>query len=327
MKLVIALPHRFPLWDAPPWFAEKLRAEFPDLRVVQMASYVAIEQEISDADIVLSRELKPAQVQAAKSLKWIHSAAAAVHALMIPEIIQSKIIVTNATAVHGPVVAEHALAMILAIARRIDLAVKAQTQHIWKQEEIWVANPPPRDIEGSTLLVVGLGQIGRPLAQKAKALGMRVIAVREHPERGAEGADEVHASKDLLKVLPQADFVMLCPPITPETKAAFGREQLAAMKPDAFLLNVGRGALIDEPALIEVLREHRIGGAALDVTTIEPLPPDSPLWALDNCMITPHNGGISPKLWERQYIFFTDNLRRFQAGQPLLGLVDKTRGY
>jgi len=327
MKLVIALPHRFPLWDAPPWFAERLRAEFPDLRVVQMTDYTTLAQEISDADIVLGRELKPAQVKAAKKLKWIHSAAAAVHTLMIPEIVQSDVIVTNATAVHGPVVAEHALAMILAIARRIDLAVKAQTQHTWKQEEIWTTNPPPRDIAGSTLLVVGLGQIGRPLAQKAKALGMRVIAVREHPERGADGADEVYASSELRRVLPLADFVMLCPPVTPDTKEAFGREQLAVMKPDAYLLNVGRGALIDEPALIEALQQRRIGGAALDVTSVEPLPPDSPLWGLDNCMITPHTGGISPKLWERQYIFFTENLRRFLAGKPLLGLVDKSRGY
>src|SRR3954469_741566 len=114
MKLVIALPHRFPLWDAPPWFADKLKAEFPNLRVAQLTSYSTLEQEIADADIALTRELKPAQVRAAKQLKWIHSAAAAVHALMIPEIIHSDIIVTNATAVHGHVVAEHALAMILA---------------------------------------------------------------------------------------------------------------------------------------------------------------------------------------------------------------------
>jgi phosphoglycerate dehydrogenase-like enzyme len=327
MKLVIALPHRFALWDAPAWFAERLAADFPVVKVVQLTDYTKLDEEIADADIALTRELKPKQVRAAKRLKWIHSAAAAVHALMIPEIIHSDIIVTNASSVHGPVVAEQALAMILAIARRFDLSVKAQTQHKWLQEEIWTAEPPPRDIAGSTLLVIGLGSIGRPLAQKAKLLGMRVIAVREHPERGTDGADEVHASSDLLRLLPQADFVMLCAPVTPQTNAAFGREQLAAMKGDAYVLNVGRGALIDEPALIETLRERRIGGAALDVTTIEPLPADSPLWSLDNCMITPHTAGISPKLWERQYILFSDNLRRFLAGEPLLGLVDKARGY
>ena len=327
MKVVIAVPHRFELWDAPPCFPERLRKDFPQLEVVQLKSYATLEHEIADADIVLTRELKPHQVRAAKKLKWIYSTAAAVHALMIPEIVNSEIQITNATPVHGPVVAEHALAMILAIARRIDLAVKAQTRHQWTQEEIWVAQPGPRDIEGSTLLIIGLGQIGTPLARKAKALGMRVFAVRDHPEKGAEAAEAVYGTADLLRVLPEADFVMLCPPVTPATKHAFGREQFAAMKRDAYILNVGRGALIDEPALIDALRNHSIGGAALDVTSVEPLPPDSPLWALDNCMITPHTAGISPKLWERQYAYFTENLRRFLAGQPLVSVVDKARGY
>jgi phosphoglycerate dehydrogenase-like enzyme len=327
MKLVIAIPHRFVLWDAPPWFSERLRTEFPDLQVVQLASYEPLEHEIADADIALCRELRPSQVRAAKKLRWIHSAAAAVHALMIPEILDSDIIITNASAVHGPVVAEHAMAMIMAIARRVDLAVKAQTRHQWKQEEIWISTPPPRDIAGSTLLVVGLGQIGTPLVRHAKALGMRVLAVREHPERGTGGADAVYATSDLNRILPEADFVMLCAPVTPATQRAFGREQFAAMNPNAYILNVGRGALIDEPALIDALREHRIGGAALDVTTVEPLPADSPLWDLDNCMITPHTAGISPKLWERQCIYFTGNLRRFLAGEPMQGLVDKAKGY
>lgn len=327
MKLVIAIPHRFPLWDAPVWFSERLRSEFPELEVVQLSSYESLECEIADADIALCRELKPNQVRAARKLRWIHSAAAAVHGLMIPEIVNSDLIVTNASAVHGPVVAEHAMAMIMAIARRFDLAVKAQTRHQWNQEEIWISALAPRDIEGSTLIVVGLGQIGTPLVRHAKALGMRVLAVREHPERGPAGADAVYAPSDLSRILPEADFVMLCAPLTPDTQHAFGREQFAAMKSDSYILNVGRGALIDEPTLIDALRERRIGGAALDVTTVEPLPPDSPLWDFDNCMITPHTAGISPKLWERQYIYFTGNLRRFLAGQPMQGLVDKAKGY
>jgi phosphoglycerate dehydrogenase-like enzyme len=327
MKLVIAIPHRFPLWDAPASFSERLRREFPGLAVVHLDNYATLEHELADADIVISRGLKPEQVRAAKKLKWIYSAAAAIHPLMIPEIVNSNILVSNASAVHGPVVAEHAMAMIMAIGRRIDLAVKAQTRHRWTQEEIWVSTPPPRDIAGSTLLVVGLGHIGTPLVRHAKAIGMRVLAVREHPERGAEGADAVYATGDLQRILPEADFVLLCAPVTPATERAFARQQFAAMTGDAYILNVGRGALIDEPALIEALREHRIGGAALDVTSEEPLPADSPLWDLDNCMITPHTAGISPKLWERQYTYFTGNLRRFLAGQPLLGLVDKAKGY
>ncbi len=327
MKLVIAIPHRFALWDAPAWFAERLRAEFPGLVVVQLADYQDLEREITDAEIALARELKPKQVLAARKLRWIYSPAAAVHALMIPEIVKSDIVITNASAVHGPVVAEQAMAMIMAIARRFDIALKAQTRHQWMQEESWISVPPPRDIAGSTLIVVGLGKIGTPLVRHTKALGMRVIAVREHPERGAEGADAVYGTGDLTRILPEADFVLLCTPVTPETQGAFGREQFAAMKPDAYILNVGRGALIDEPALINALRGHRIGGAALDVTTEEPLPAESPLWDLDNCMITPHTAGISPKLWERQYIYFKQNLQRFLKGEPLHGQVDKAKGY
>jgi phosphoglycerate dehydrogenase-like enzyme len=276
---------------------------------------------------VICRALRPAQARAARKLRWIYSAAAAIHGLMIPEIVSSKVVITSASWVHGPAVAEHAIAMLTAVARRIDLAVKAQTRHEWRQEEIWVSRPGPRELAGATLLVVGLGHIGNPVARHAKALGMRVLAVREHPERGAENADAVYATGDLLQVLPQADYVLLCAPVTPATTQAFGRQQFAAMKHDAFILNVGRGALIDEPALVDTLRAHRIGGAALDVATEEPLPKDSPLWDLDNCMITPHTGGISPQLWDRQYIYFTDNLRRFLSGQPLLSVVDKTRGY
>jgi phosphoglycerate dehydrogenase-like enzyme len=327
MKLVIAIPHRFSLWDAPQWFSERLREDFPQFTVVHLAKYERLEQEIPDAEVVMARSLRPQQVRVAKKVRWIHSAAAAVHGLMIPEILNSDILVTHASAVHGPVVAEHALAMILAVARRIDLAVKAQTRREWMQEQIWVSEPGPRDIAGATLVVVGLGKIGAPLVRHAKALGMRVLAVREHPERGAEGADAVYGTSELNQVLPEADFVMLCAPLTPATQKAFGREQLAAMRKDAFLLNVGRGALIDEAALIVALLERRIGGATLDVTTEEPLPADSPLWELDNCMITPHTAGISPKLWERQYSYFAENLRRFTANEPLLGLVDKAKGY
>lgn len=327
MKVVLAIPHRFELWDAPSWFMERLRRDFVGVEFVQLNDYARLEEEIADADVVITRELKPQQFRAAKQLKWIYCTAAAVHKLLIPEIVQSDILVTNAAPVHGSVVAEHAMGMIFALARRIDMAVRAQTRHQWTQEEIWSAQPGPRDLEGATLLVVGLGHIGAPLVRHAKAFGMRVIAVREHPERGNGGADDVVGTSGLLRVLPQADYVMLCAPVTSETRQGFGREHFAAMKSDACILNVGRGALIDEPALIEALRARTIGGAGLDVTSEEPLPANSPLWALDNCMITPHTAGISPRLWERQFSYFSENFRRFLAGQPLLATVDKARGY
>jgi phosphoglycerate dehydrogenase-like enzyme len=159
-------------------------------------------------------------------------------------------------------------------------------------------------------------------------LGMRVIAVREHPEKEKpQYVGEVLPTSRLHDLLEQSDYVVLSAPVTSETTGMIGSRQLAAMKPHAFLLNVGRGPLINEAALIEVLRQHKIGGAALDVFDQEPLPPDSPLWDLEDLLVTAHTAGISEKMWERHYEIFSENVRRYFVGQPLLGLVDKTSGY
>ena len=159
-------------------------------------------------------------------------------------------------------------------------------------------------------------------------MGMRVIAVREHPQKATPpNVDEVFPSSRLLDVLARSDYVVLSVPVTPQTTGMIGPEQLATMKASGCLINVGRGPLINEAALIEALRERKIAGAALDVFDEEPLPPDSPLWDLDNLLITPHTAGASEKMWERHYSLFSDNLRRYLSGQPLLGLVDKQRGY
>jgi len=328
LKLVIALHHRFDLWVAPPWFAERLRREFPGLDVVDLHGYSGIEQQIPDADIAIAWSLRPDQFRLAKRLRWIHSTAAAVHQLMFPELIESKVILTNARDVHGPVVAEHVIALIFSLAKRIPQAVVLQQQHNWGQKVMWESYPRPREVAGATLGLVGLGAIGRAVAHSASSLGMKVIAAREHPEKQAPpDVVQVFPSSQIDQLLALSDYVVLCAPVTPSTQGLMNAARLAKMKPDACLINVSRGPLIDEPALADALREHRIGGAALDVFTKEPLPPDSPLWDLDNLLITPHTAGLTEKIWERQYALYCDNLRRFLAGQPLLGLVDKRKGY
>lgn len=326
-KLLILTYHRLQLWIAPPWFAERLRKEFPQLEIAQSNSYENVEQEIADAEIMFGISLRPEQFLAAKKLRWIHSQAAAVHQLMFPELVNSKVIVTNARDVHGPVVAEQVIAMIFALAKQIPAAVRFQQKHEWGQGEISTLESP-REIAGATVGLVGLGSIGRNVAKHVVALGMRVIAVREHPEKDKpENVDEVWPSSQLLELLRHSDYVVLSVPVTPETTGMISREQLAVMKPRARLINVGRGPLIDEAALIDALRERRIAGAALDVFDKEPLPPDSPLWDLDNLLITPHTAGISEKMWERHYALFSQNVRRYLSGQTLLGMVDKQRGY
>ena len=327
-KLLILTYHRLELWIAPPWFAERLRREFPDLGVDQLNSYENVEQHLADVEILFGISIRPEQFIAAKKLRWIHSQAAAVHQFMFPELVNSDVTLTNARDVHGPVVAEQVIAMMFALAKRIPAAVRFQQKHEWAQDAFSSGRSHSRELAGATLGLVGLGSIGRKVATHAAALGMRVIAVREHPEKEKpQHVDEVLPTSKLQELLAQSDYVVLSAPVTAQTTGMIGARQLAAMKPDAFLLNVGRGPLIDEAALVEVLRQHKIGGAALDVFDQEPLPPNSPLWDLEDLLITPHTGGISENMWERHYALFSDNLHRYLSGQPLLGLVDKSSGY
>jgi len=183
------------------------------------------------------------------------------------------------------------------------------------------------EINGSRVVVIGLGSIGREFARRARALGARVIAIREHPERGTETANEVAGMKELDRHLAEADFVVLAAPLTVGTQALINRERLLLMKGSAYLINVSRGPLIDDDALIAALESEQIAGAALDVFAEEPLPPSSPYWDLPNVLITPHTAAVTPKLWERHYRQISANVRRFLAGEPLEGVVDKTQGY
>lgn len=327
MKLVIVIYHRFSLWAAPEWFAERLRSEFPDLEVVHLRSYANLGDHVVDADILMTWSIRAEQVKSARRLKWIYSPAAAVHALLIPEIVNSDIVVTNGSDVHGGVVAEHAISLVLAMAKRLPSAVLHQRDKRWAQEELWNESPRPREVKGATLLVIGLGGIGRGVAEMATGLGMHVLAVRENPLKGAGAAHEVFAFEQLDEVLPRADFVVVAAPLTGKTRGCIAAPQFARMKRDAYFVNVSRGVLVDEPALVEALRNGTIGGAALDVFAEEPLSQESALWSLPNVLITPHSAGLTDKQWERHYELFSENLRRFRAGKPLLSTVDKRRGY
>ena len=326
-KLLIATHHRLELWIAPEWFADRLRKEFTEFEVVRIANDAVVEK-LPDTEIVFTFSLNPEQLGIARKLRWIHSPAAAVHQFLFSEFVNGDVILTNAREVHGAVVAEQVIAMIFAMAKRIPQAMRFQQQRIWGQENIWELDGGPREIAGATLGLVGLGSIGRNVARHAAGLGMRVIAVRQHVDGPKpESVHEVLPTSRINEMLSAADYVVLAAPVTPATQHMIGREQLAKMKSDAFLINVGRGSLIDEPALIETLRERKIGGAALDVFDQEPLPAESPFWDLDNLLIMPHTAGMTAKLWERHYTLFSENLRRYLSGQPLLGLVDKKAGY
>jgi phosphoglycerate dehydrogenase-like enzyme len=295
--------------------------------VVHLPTYDRMSEEIPDTDILIGWSMKPEQFVSAPGLKWIHSPAAAVHQLMFPELIKSNVILTNSGDVHGPVVAEHVIAVLLGLAKRLPQAIYYQQKKYWAQETLWQEQPRPREAMGATVGVVGMGSIGREFTARAKALGMRVLAVRENPQKGLSGADAVYPTVDIDAVLRESDYVVLCTPMTPSTTKLINAARLACMKNDSYLINVGRGQLVDESALIEALHNHKIAGAALDVFVEEPLPPDSPFWELDNVLITPHTAAVTDRLWERHYQLIRENLTRFLAGKPLLNEIDKRRGY
>jgi phosphoglycerate dehydrogenase-like enzyme len=327
MKTLIVHYHSFELWHAPSWIRERLQQDFPGHQFIQLQNYDRVPQEIADTDVFIGLSLRPEQFAAAKRLRWIHSPAAAVHQLMYPELIKSSVALTNSTGVHGPVVAEHAIALLLALAKRLPQAMQYQAKHEWSQNQLWQGSPRPREVADSTVLVIGMGSIGREFAARAKALGLRIMAIRENPAKGLDGADAVYGSAQIDEVLPQADYVLLCTPVTPATTGIMNAARLGKMKPDAYLINVARGPLIDEAALLDTLQHRRIAGAALDVFNQEPLLADSPFWSLDNILITPHTAAVTDRLWERHYRLIVDNMKRFLAGERLLNEVDKTRGY
>jgi len=326
-KLVACIRHAFDQWRFPAWLAEEIRRRYPGITVVHLEDTSHLADEIADADIFAGWTLKPEQFARAAKLKWIHATAAGVDQLMYDEVRRSPVVITNSSSVLTLPMAEHTLGLVLALARRIPSAVRYQEKRHWAQQEIWDETPHPRELSGSTLVVVGYGAIGREVGRRVHALGMKVIGVKRDPTRGGEHADRVVAVENLEQVLGEGDFVVLATPVTPATQRLFGQKQFAAMKPSAYFINIARGILVDTDALVAALEGRVIAGAAIDVAEREPLVPESPLWTAPNLLITPHLAAVSEPLWQRHAALLFENLDRWFAGRELLNRVDKERGY
>jgi phosphoglycerate dehydrogenase-like enzyme len=238
-----------------------------------------------------------------------------------------EVAMTSASGVHGPNIAEHALAMMLMFARRLPLYFRHQIAGRWDRAVRGRDDPAIQELGGATLAVVGLGHIGELIAEKARVFGMRVIGVRRDAGRPSSAADRVVGLDRLGDVLAEADHVCLSLPLTPGTRHVIDASKLARMKPTAFLYNVSRGGIVDEPALVEALERRRIAGAGLDVFEQEPLAAASPLWRLDNVILTPHVSGVTPRYFDRFAPILAENLRRWMDGRPLLNQYDPARGY
>jgi phosphoglycerate dehydrogenase-like enzyme len=326
-KLVICAWHQFTEWRAPAELAAPLRRRWPRMKVVHVPDYSGLDGELSDTDIFVGWSLRPEQFRLTQRLKWLHCTAAGVNQLLYPELRDSRVVVTNASGVHAPTMAEHTLGMLIALARHFPETVRYQARRHWAQQDLWDAVLKPHELQGRVLLIIGLGAIGRELARRVRPLGMRVWGVTRSGRGDRKLAERILPVKRLDETLPEADYVVLAAPETPETLQLIGARQLAAMKPTAFIVNVARGSLVDEGALIAALSERRIGGAALDVMQQEPLPPESLLWKLENVFLTPHISGVSDQMWPRQAKLLVQNLERWFAGRGLINRVDLKRGY
>jgi phosphoglycerate dehydrogenase-like enzyme len=315
------------VWNLPRAHVDALAAEFPSVSFDSPADRAAADRLLPEADIVLGWGVRRANFASARRLRWIQLTAAGVGGVLFPEMVESPVVVTNARGLHAVSMAEHALAVMLMFARKLHLARDAQRRRHWSQDELWLEPPPFGQLAGSTLGIVGFGAVGRALGERARALGSRVLAVRRHPAGDPAPAHEQWGPERLPDLLQRSDWLVLAAPLTPATRGIIGPPELALMPRHAILVNLGRGALVDEAALTGALTEGRIAGAALDVFQEEPLPEASPLWAMPQVIATPHVSGFGPRFWERTCELFARNLRRYLAGEPLENVVDKQAGY
>jgi phosphoglycerate dehydrogenase-like enzyme len=324
MNVVVAIYSGAAAWTMPASHVDTLRRLFPDVLFSYADSEPAMLEAVREADVGFTSRLTAEAFALAPSLKWVHSPAAGVGAMLFPEMRASDVLLTNSRGMNARSVAEHVIALIFALARKLPQAFDGQRSGRWLQSEL--SGLPT--LQGRTLGLVGLGAIGARTAQLGAALGMRVIATRKDTkaERPAEVAEVMPASA-LSRLLSESDVVVIAAPLTEETRQLIGAAELALMKPTAWLINVARGKLVREQDLVDALTSGRIAGAGLDVFEREPLPAASPLWGLPNVIVTPHVAGFRDDYWEAAVELFSENMRRFRAGWPLLNLVDKQAGY
>jgi phosphoglycerate dehydrogenase-like enzyme len=298
----------------------ELRAAAPSLQIVkpdaaQMAS------ELKDADGVIGA-ISPEILRAAPKLRWVQIGSAGAERALFPELKNSSVTLTNCRIVQGPEIADHAFALLLALTRQLPMAMRKQKEQDWNTRDY-----RPIELQGKTALVIGVGGIGVQIAVRAHAFGMRVVGVDPQDLPYMPFLEKTVRPDRLDEVISTADVVFVAAPATRETYHMVGGKQFQAMKRGSYFVAVSRGSLFDNAALADALSSGRLAGAGLDVTEVEPLPKDHPFWKLDNVVLTPHVAGRSDGESRRYLDLFKENLRRFAAGEPLLHVVDKQKGY
>lgn len=277
---------------------------------------------LAGAEVIYGLFLPQDILTRAPRLKWVQTMSAGVDRFARMEIWQSPVILSGVSGIHATPIGEFVLEFMLMFAKQAPLCFRMQQKHEWQRYM-------PGVLREKTVGIVGLGSIGREVARLAKAFGMRVIATRRSIKKAgrARYVDMLLPAKQLKQLLAESDFVVICTPLTPETRGLIGEEELRAMKSTAYLINIARGGMVDEEALVRALDEKRIAGAGLDVTATEPLPPDSRLWDFDNVILSPHVAGGMEDYMKHATGIFCENLRRYMSGRKLINVIDKKKGY
>lgn len=298
----------------------ELREAAPSLNIVKPAPERLME-ELRDADGVIG-VITPEILNAAPKLRWVQIGSAGVERVLFPELKQRPITLTNCRIVQGPEIADHAFAMLLALTRQLPMAFRKQATQEWNTRDY-----RPLELNGKTAVVVGVGGIGTQIAIRAHAFGMKVIGVDPQDLPYMPFLERTVRPDRLDEVLPLADVLFISAPATAETKNMISGKRFAAMKRGSYFIAVSRGSLFDNAALADALASRHLAGAGTDVTEVEPLPKEHPLWKLDNLIITPHIAGRSDGENRRYMNLYKENLRRFANGEPLMHVVDKEKGY
>jgi phosphoglycerate dehydrogenase-like enzyme len=307
-------------FEPPPPFRDSLVQRFPEVDF-PVATGPDRASVIAGADAMLAWNLDGIDIDLAPALRWIQWAGAGVDGAPLDLLEARGILLTNNRGVHATNIAEHVLAMMLGFCRALPYLVRCQARSEWCDD---AGRRQVRELAGSRLLVVGAGNIGLALARGATALGQEVTVVGRIARSQPRLVSAIH---DLDTLLPGADHVAICLPLTLETDRLFDRERIARMKPGAFLFNIGRGRIVDTDALLEALSDGRLAGAGLDVTDPEPPPPGHPLWTLPNVLLTAHTAGATPRYWERALDILVENIERFRRGDELRNTVSYDLGY
>lgn len=341
-RIVIDLAAEAPQWAVPPRvIAAIARAAPPEWSVHVIDAPTSSDSDggappstdalkaIRDAEVYIGYGMTRELFLAAQRLKWIHSASAGVGSLLFPELVQSNVIVTNSAGVYAIPIAEHVVAGVMALLRGLDVAMDLQREGRWDKRAFDGVNSPVKEMSEVRALIFGAGGIGSAIAQRLSALGAQCTGIRRRPERGPPPGFTAVAGPDRLdSLLPGHDLLVIAAPATQSTRGMVTAERLDRLPRAAIVVNVSRGALLDENALAARLKDGRLRGAVLDVFQKEPLPPESPLWGIRSAILTPHVSGVSPRLFlDRQTSLLLENWDRYVRGEPLRNTVDKTAGY